>query len=128
MKVAIVLRKIDADSSILEYIERRFTFAFGRTRHAIQNATVTLSDVNGPKGGVDKQCRILIKPEGLPNVVVTEEQQNLQTAIDRCMSRASQNLTRKLKRKQFALRGKNFRIKQTPLTLDGQLISNADAY
>jgi len=53
--------------------------------------------VNGPKGGPDKQCQIIIKPVGLPRLVVSELRSDFRLAIDRSISRASQSLGRKLK-------------------------------
>lgn len=127
MKITMVLNKIDVDNTILDYIERRFTFVFGRTRYAIQKATVTLSDVNEPKGAADKQCRILIQPEGLPKIVVTEQQRSLQAAIDRCLARVNQSLTRSLAKKRDLLRDEQFRVTQTPLDLQGQMISGLES-
>ncbi len=65
MKLNINFRKIAADVAIIDHIDRRLSFAFARTKHAIQSADITVSDINGPKGGVDKECRAVIKPKGL---------------------------------------------------------------
>lgn len=99
MKPRLNFRGIAADNRTIDYIQRRFSFAFSRMQHAIDAASVTLSDVNGPKGGVDKQCRIVIQSAAVPPIVISEQQSELRQAIDRGMSRASRNLARQLKRK-----------------------------
>jgi putative sigma-54 modulation protein len=63
-----------------------------------------VSDVNGPKGGVDKLCRILIKSAQLPDIVITEYQPNISTAIDRCIAPARQSLSQKLNRNKQSLK------------------------
>ncbi len=43
-----------------QYIERRLRFALGRFAGRIGRVTVRLSDVNGPRGGVDKRCQMVV--------------------------------------------------------------------
>jgi hypothetical protein len=117
MKKSIIFRRLKGDSAIIDHIDRRLSFAFARSEHAIQTAAVTISDVNGPKGGIDKQCRVVIKPNGLPRIVISEKQASTRLAIDRSISRASQSLARHLKRKQHALR-RQFSLKRAPVDLD----------
>lgn len=105
MKPRVNFRKLSADSRTLDYIHRRFSFAFGRMQHAMQEASITLSDINGPKGGRDKQCRIMVRSNTLPHIVILEKQSELKTAIDRAIARASRNLARQIKRNRA-----NFRI------------------
>ena len=50
-----------------DFIERRLRLTLGRFAARIDRLTVRLSDVNGPRGGVDKRCRIAIAlvPRGM---------------------------------------------------------------
>ena len=100
MRPKISFHQVARDSEVSDYIMRRFAFAFARMQHAIGESHVTLTDVNGPKGGVDKQCRIVVNPNALPPIVVSEKQSTLKLAVDRAIARASLSLTRQLKRKQ----------------------------
>jgi putative sigma-54 modulation protein len=54
-----------------DYIERRLRFALGRFAARIHRLRVRLTDVNGPRGGLDKRCRIAVAlvPRG---VVIVE--------------------------------------------------------
>lgn len=105
MKPRLNFRRISADSRTIDYIHRRFSFAFGRMQHAMEEASITLSDINGPKGGRDKQCRIVVRSHTLPPIVILEKQSELKLAIDRGIARASRNLARQIKRKRA-----NYRI------------------
>lgn len=117
MKTSINVKGINGEGNLSDYIDRRLSFAFSRTQHAIDNFSMTVTDVNGPKGGIDKKCQVVINAQGLPSVVISEKQSDLRLAIDRCLARASQSLTRKLKRKQHS-RTKKESIKRSLVQME----------
>jgi putative sigma-54 modulation protein len=103
MNIQVNFRNIKKSNAAIKRISGRLSLAFARTQDAIQSVSIMISDVNGPKGGVDKLCRILIKSAQLPDIVITENQTRISTAIDRCIARARQSLSRKLKRNKQSL-------------------------
>ena len=109
MNFDITFRRMKGNGEMINHIDHRLSFAFARTQHEIENATITLSDINGPKGGIDKQCQIVLTPIGLRPIVVSEKQEDMLQAIDRCLYRASQSLDRKLKRRQVLLKRRHQR-------------------
>ena len=44
--------------TLRQHAERRLRFATDRFQNQIRNVILRLSDVNGPRGGVDKLCRL----------------------------------------------------------------------
>jgi ribosome-associated translation inhibitor RaiA len=48
----------------------------------ISNLTVRLQDINGPKGGIDKRCRIELTIAGFDPVIIDETDQDAYAAID----------------------------------------------
>jgi len=50
MKLNINFRKIAADVAIIDHIDRRLSFAFARTKHAIQSGVSQSAILMGPKG------------------------------------------------------------------------------
>jgi putative sigma-54 modulation protein len=103
MNIQVNFRNIKKSNAAIIHISDRISLAFARTQDAIQSVSIIVSDVNGPKGGIDKLCRILIKSSLLPDIVITENQAHISTAIDRCITRARQSLSRKLKRNKQPL-------------------------
>jgi putative sigma-54 modulation protein len=103
MNIQVNFRNIKNNSAAIRQINHRLSFAFSRVQDAIQSISVIVSDVNGPKGGIDKLCRILIKSPHLTDIVISENQSNMTVAIDRCIARARQSLSRKLKRNKQSL-------------------------
>ena len=58
MNIDIHGRHVDISETLRAYVERRLRFALGRLSHRIVRVHVWLTDLNGPRGGVDKRCRI----------------------------------------------------------------------
>ena len=46
--------------AIRDYTERRLRFALSHAAGRVTSITVVLSDINGPRGGRDKCCRVRI--------------------------------------------------------------------
>lgn len=66
--------------------------------------SVHLSDVNGPKGGIDKHCHMHIDLQKMPTVVIEDSEENLYAAIDNCSHRAERAVRKTLERKQTLAR------------------------
>lgn len=106
MKLIVNSRHIQASSEIHAHIDRRIAFAFSRSRKHVRTLLVKLTDINGPKGGIDKQCKVVVRLYSQPSIVIVERQADIHHAIDRCITRASRNLMQQLKRKQNSLQRK----------------------
>ena len=61
---------------------------------------ISLVDINGPKGGVDKECRVTVRMPGLSSVHVTETADSLFPAIDAARDRLERTLKRALERRR----------------------------
>jgi len=65
-----------------DYVERRLDRAMSRFRGRITSLTVQLSDVNGPRGGVDKVCLITAVVPGVGEIAAGEKADSLSAATD----------------------------------------------
>ncbi|MDI1259983.1 HPF/RaiA family ribosome-associated protein [Aquabacterium sp.] len=81
-----------------DLVQRRMRFVFRRIDWLVPKATVQLSDVNGPRGGIDKRCQIEIKSDVVGNIVVASTARDWRTALDQALSRAVRFLTRQWRR------------------------------
>ncbi len=100
MRIEIHTDKFLLTDSLREYVERRVQFALSWAHQNLRKVTLRLDDINGPKGGADKSCRIQIPISGGTPVVIEEVQSDLYVAIDRAVERAGRALSRKLQRKR----------------------------
>jgi len=99
--LSIQSRGFDLTGALRERVKKRIGLILGNTGYPITRIDVRLSDINGPKGGIDKKCKIHIHLSGHPSVVVTDIQRDLYHAIDRAASRAMRTVRRRLSQKSF---------------------------
>jgi ribosome-associated translation inhibitor RaiA len=87
-----------------ELAVRRLRFVLRRLAWLVPRARVQLSDVNGPRGGVDKQCRVELKTANAGTVVVTAMARDWHAALDTALARSARTLVRSWRRGQPAHR------------------------
>jgi putative sigma-54 modulation protein len=85
-------------------IEGRLQFAFGRLERQIMLVTVVLADLNGPRSGSDKQCRLIVRLTSSGKITIEERHSNVLVAVALAAHRASQALGRRLQRWRAAKR------------------------
>lgn len=81
-----------------EFAMRRVRFVMRRLTWMVPHAKVHLADVNGPRGGVDKRCRIELKTSSGGTVQVTALARDWRCVLDTALARASRVLVRTLRR------------------------------
>lgn len=91
---------IELTDALRSHAERRLRFALDRARDAIRTVRMTLSDVNGPRGGRDKRCIVRVCLPRHREVVVEDTDVSLQVAIDRAVGRLEQRIVRLLARQK----------------------------
>lgn len=74
--------------------ERRVRFVLRRLGWLVPRAEVQMSDVNGPRGGIDKRCQVELRTDGAGSVVVTSVSNDWRTALDNALARAARFLLR----------------------------------
>ncbi len=96
-----------AGDALRDIAEQRLRFVLRRLSWLVPRARVQLSDINGPRGGLDKQCQIKLKTEHSGTVVITAVAQDWRTALECVLARAGQVLLRGMRRKSARLRGRH---------------------
>jgi putative sigma-54 modulation protein len=88
------------DAADREYLRRKLGRRLGKFAPSIERVSVRIEDVNGPRGGIDKRCRIKIVLSQLPSVMVEEQHPDLQAAMDRALARSARVVRRTLERRR----------------------------
>ena len=96
MKLIITGKKVKLDEALREYIERRVYFALSRFSPRIARVSVTVEDVNGPRGGIDKRCRILVKLGRMEELKVETTDAEIYDAVAAAVDRVGRSVQRKL--------------------------------
>jgi ribosomal subunit interface protein len=92
---------VEVDDDMRDYIRRKLGMKLGKFALSIERVSVRLRDVNGPRGGIDHQCRVKVVLSGLPSVVVDARDASMQAAIDEAISDATRSVRRSLQRRRM---------------------------
>lgn len=98
MRINIQTSGLELTEGLRKHTEKRLSFALGWANDDVRKVNVRLFDINGPRGGNDKRCRIQIPIAGGPDVVVEDTEADLYAAIDRAADRTERTVTRRLER------------------------------
>ena len=87
MDIRIESPQFQTTRALSSYLKRRLQdhLAFGTER--IREVEAHLSDVNGRRGGEDKRCRVIVRLNQAPEVVVESTDSDLYVAIRRAADR-----------------------------------------
>jgi putative sigma-54 modulation protein len=96
MQIAIQARGFPLTDALRNHTHTRLGFTLSHAASRIRRVGIRLSDLNGPRGGVDKRCLIEVLLDGLPTVVIEDIQPDMYTAIDRAVGRAARTVMRRL--------------------------------
>ena len=120
MHIDIQARDFSLTPALRSHVERRVGFALSTRYDRINRILVRLSDINGPRGGNDKCCRLCVMLPGQVDVVIEDTQANLYVAIDRAADRAGRAVSRKLARISNVRRSRSLADDMPALVLNPQ--------
>jgi len=107
----IIFESRDADAvNMRDLSVERVRFVLRRLTALVPRAKVQFSDVNGPRGGVDKRCQVELSTDTTGTVVIASLARDWRTALDRSLGRATRVLTRSLQRHQKPVRGRTAKL------------------
>lgn len=81
-------------TELRDLTERRVRFVLRRLGWLVPRVEVQMSDVNGPRGSVDKRCQVELRTDGAGSVVVASVASDWRTALDKALARAARLFTR----------------------------------
>ncbi len=99
---------VDLDDDEQAYVRRKLGMKLGKFATSIERISVRVTDMNGPRGGVDQLCNVKVVLSGLPSVVVQRRHVALHAAIDDAL-RATERAVRRTigRRRMKPLRGRD---------------------
>jgi len=96
MNIAIQSNGLILTESLRAYVHRRLETSLGWA--LTRRLAVWLSDINGPRGGRDKRCKIQISLDHGKTIVIEDTEEDMYAAIDLAAERADRALARQLER------------------------------
>lgn len=100
MQLAINTTNIEIPAEVKSQIKQKAQKVFARVSDNINAIKLSIKDVNSPKGGNDKECTVVVHCHGLPQVVATNNQQSIISAVNSALTKAHKALVNKRKKLQ----------------------------
>ena len=82
-QIATHIRALEHDFRAAEraYLRRKLARRLGKFADSIERVSLRTEDVNGPRGGIDRVCRMKVVLRGLPSVVIEKRDAALNAAV-----------------------------------------------
>ena len=100
MNIELKFRGLTPTNELRAHVSRRLDFALDRFSEDLRRVSVLVSDVNGPRGGVDKRCRVELVSSRCGTLVVHRDSGDVVSAIDEACDLARRTLARELAAKK----------------------------
>ncbi len=100
MRINIYSPGFGLSPAMVQHIETRVSMALETASSQINQVVVRLDDINGSRGGLDKQCRITVHHAYLPPFSVEVVNQDLYMAVTEAAGKAKENLWRHVIRRR----------------------------
>ena len=94
MQIQVRKHNLVMTDALLEHIERRLNFSLGRFGVRLRTVVVNLHDLNGPKGGVDQECKLTMRTSWKSEIVIEERDADVFAAVARAADRAGRAVER----------------------------------
>ena len=100
MRLEVRRRCVKVTEELRTYLKGRLRLALGRFARHIGSVRVYLWDVNGPRGGPGKKCRVVVELPPRGRVIVAGADTAISGAIARTARRAGFAVKRHVKRRR----------------------------
>jgi ribosome-associated translation inhibitor RaiA len=100
MRLVVVGKHVKIDDDVRERVRRRIGFGLDRFGTVVEAVRVSVEDVNGPKGGIDKRCVVEVEGARLGRLRVEVQGSDSLETIDRGIDRVARSISRSLRRRR----------------------------
>jgi len=98
MRIGTNAQGFETTEAIELFVQDEVNLAFDRFRDQIISVDVFMKDINGPKGGVDKQVLIRARLRNRQRIALETTHENLYAAIKRSVNKCKRAIRRSLRK------------------------------
>jgi putative sigma-54 modulation protein len=98
MKTEVRFRGLEPSDALRDHAAQRIHSHLSRFSNEVTNVLVRISDVNGPKGGLDKRCQVTVRGSRFGSATVDELSGDAYSAVDMAAERIGRSIGRELER------------------------------
>jgi putative sigma-54 modulation protein len=100
MKIDIHPSNLGLKSEYRQHIEQRVQMSLSRIGQHIQHLEIRLADTNGPRGGIDKRCRVLVHFDAGEPMLIEKHGAHILELIDLTIDRVGRLAVKRLQSKR----------------------------
>ena len=101
MEIVVVDKQKLLSDAAIQKAESRAHAAFAKFGFNVISVNISVIDVNGPRGGVDKECRVVVNLRKMKDLAVTVQDESLSKALPSAINRAARSVGRLLDRRSI---------------------------
>ncbi len=98
MQIDVRFHGLQSSHALRRHITKRLNNHLGRFSHELTRVIVRIGDVNGPKGGVDKRCKITVRGPRVGTSTLDELSNNAYAAVNNAVHRLTRAVGRRIER------------------------------
>ena len=117
MKTVIKSHDFTITQAMERFIQRKTRTMMSASQEQTERLVVRLRDINGPKGGQDKECSVEVTLPNFAPIVVKKRSSNAYASISQALKRASRITLRRIAKRRVA---EQKGVKPKDLTLPSQ--------
>lgn len=102
MNLELRVSNLQSSDSLEAHVVRKLDFAARGFAGRVERVLVRLTDMNGPKGGIDKRCRMAAKLAGIPSIIVEATDDDAYVAVTRAAARLHERIARAISKQGWA--------------------------
>ena len=100
MLVRVTTKDGRSKQAVNELLERKLALGFDRFSGEVEGIDLRVTDANGPKGGMDQHCRIVVHLAHKLRVVVEDTGSNLYAVVASALERAEFAVRKQIERRR----------------------------
>ncbi len=98
MEIEVRFRALDSSEALRDHTERQLHAHLDRFGDEVTAAVVRISDVNGPKGGVDKRCQVTVHGPLFGSATLDDMTGDAYSSVDLAVERIGRAVAREIDR------------------------------
>jgi ribosomal subunit interface protein len=102
MKLELRTSNVQTSVPLEAHVAHKLELALRRFTHRVERVLVRLVDVNGPRGGTDKRCRMSATLSGAPSIIVEATHSNVYVAVTHAAARLHAQIARMIAKHRWA--------------------------
>lgn len=103
--LAVHTQGVPIHAPLEKYLHAKLGARLGKYTSHIERVTARFVDINGPRGGIDTECRIQVVLVSRPTILVTSRGRDARRAFDAVLQSLTRAVGRDLERAGFSERG-----------------------